>query len=59
MDTPLESPSSATDPDVVFTRRRLLQIAGTAGLLAGARAAYAQHEGHDMSAMPGMTLRWC
>jgi FtsP/CotA-like multicopper oxidase with cupredoxin domain len=34
-----------------FSRRKLLQLAGSAGLLAGAsRAAEAQHEGHDGAA---------
>ena len=40
--------------ETLFTRRHLLQVAGTAGLLAGvSRVAQAQHEGHDMS---GMTM---
>ena len=35
-----------------YSRRRLLQLAGSAGLLAGVtRTASAQHEGHDMSKM--------
>ncbi|WP_295683812.1 multicopper oxidase family protein [Nevskia ramosa] len=40
-----------------LTRRHLLQLAGGAGLMAGApRLAQAQHEGHDMSAMAGMKM---
>ena len=43
-----------TIPKVLFTRRHLLQVAGSAGLLAGvSRAAQAQH---DMASMPGMSM---
>ena len=46
------------NPDI--SRRRLLQLAGSAGLLAGTtRVAQAQHEGHDMSGMSmgGMEMK--
>src|SRR3569623_3623085 len=43
-----------TPPKTLFTRRHLLQVAGSAGLLAGvSRVAQAQH---DMSSMPGMSM---
>jgi manganese oxidase len=43
-----------TPPKTLFTRRHLLQVAGSAGLLASiSRAAQAQD---DMSSMPGMSM---
>ncbi|MDO9452466.1 MAG: multicopper oxidase domain-containing protein, partial [Stagnimonas sp.] len=57
MDTKPDSSEASEASETLFTRRHLLQLAGTAGLLAGvSRPALAQHEGHDMSSMPGMNM---
>ena len=57
MDSKPETAGTMELADTLFTRRHLLQLAGTAGLLAGvSRPALAQHEGHDMASMPGMEM---